>query len=108
MTPYTDVYELVYGSTAEAVQFQQQVSVAIKAAANAIFAESAGTANHAERIQWARNVTLTDKGPLGWTHKMIWRVLDNGTVRTAAIAGTATDSNVQTVLDSLVDEFALG
>ena len=80
--------------------------VAVKKAANDIRNEDVGTPNHAEREQWRRNVELITDGPQVWARKMIWRVLDNATIQAAPT--TASDNDVQFVVNSLVDEFALG
>ena len=99
---YTDIYTAATTSST----LLQQTAVAIKKAAFDITNESEGTANHAQRLQWARNVHLTDEAPVKWAKKMIWRVLDNATIQADPTA--ATDNDVQFVVNSLVDEFAIG
>lgn len=92
----------------------RQTAYAIKKAAFDITNESAGTANHAVRLQWSRNVTLTHNAPLEWARKMIWRVLDNATIQASitttngVVTSSCTDSDVQFVVNGLIDEFALG
>lgn len=99
---YTDIYT---AATTDSTLLKQ-TAVAIKKAAYDISNESEGTTNHAQRMQWMRNVTLTDDAPVKWAKKMIWRVLDNATIQ--ANPSAATDNDVQFVVNSLVDEFAIG
>lgn len=108
MTDYTNRYDAAKGNDETLVK---QVAYACKKAAYDITQEDPGTTNHAERLQWSRNVTLTDDAPLKWARKMVWRVLDNATIQSGIGSGgssTATDSDVQFAVNSLIDEFALG
>jgi len=103
---YVDLYAAATLNDAVEQPLFQQVAVAVKKAAYDVTNEDPGTGNHAERLQWARNVHLTSDGPQTWAKKMIWRVLDNATI--AAAPTTATDADVQFTVNALVDEFALG
>ena len=102
---YTDIY-LAATQNSDTQPLFQQVVVAIKKAAYDVINEDAGTTNHTNRIQWARNVHLTSDGPIIWARKMIWRVLDNATIQ--ASPTTSSDNDVQFTVNSLVNEFANG
>jgi len=99
---FLDVYA---AATTESLTFKQVV-VAIKRAAFAIMNEDPGTANHDKRIQWTRNVHLTEDGPIKYAKKFVWRVLDNATV--AASLPDSVDGDVEFAVNSLIDEFAIG
>lgn len=96
---YTDVYN---AATDPAAALRKQVTVALVKAAADIRNESAGTANHVRRAAWA-DLVVSD-GPTVWADRVIWRVLENATI--AAAPATATDNDVQFVVNSLVNYYA--
>jgi predicted metal-dependent HD superfamily phosphohydrolase len=97
-------YVVIYNAAIdEAGTLRKQVSVAIRKAATDVRAEDPQTANHARRLQWA-NQSLTSSGISSMTDSMIWFVLENATIQ--ANPGAATDSDVQFVVNSLVNQFA--
>lgn len=89
--------------TGQLDDFTYQISGACLKAAQDIQAEDPGTANHANRIAWASSV---EANPKAMGRLMAGRVLDNATI--AASPETATDSDMQFVVNSLIDEFATG
>lgn len=108
MASYAEYYDAAV--SADDGKLMKQVAYAIKKAAYDITNEDPGTTNHAERTQWSRNVTLTNDAPMQWARKMIWRVLDNSTIQSGIGSGTSTtsDNDLQTAVNALIDEFALG
>jgi len=83
--------------------FTYQVAGACLRAAYDIENEDAGTANHANRLAWASAARLNPKAT---ARALVPRVLDNATI--AADVENAVDSDVQFVVNSLIDEFATG
>jgi len=98
---YTDIYT---AATDDTHILRKQVSVAIMKAATDIVNESKGTANHPDRLTWARKVMASNQGPVSEAEVMIWKVLENATIQAAPT--TATDSDVQFVVNGLIDTFA--
>lgn len=94
-----ELYEAFTGQT----DFLYQVAGACLVAARDILNESPATANHANRIIWA---TAAKKNPKGTARTLLVYVLDNATV--AASLPNAVDSDVQFVVNSLIDTFATG
>lgn len=81
--------------------FRKQVAGACLIAARDICAEDPGTTNHAGRIAWAAAVL---QNPEGKAIEILPRVLANATV--SASMPAAVDSDVQFVVNSLVDSVA--
>ncbi len=81
--------------------FRKKVAGACLMAAKDIIAEDAGTAGHAARIAWANSVR---SAPLAMAQTMITKVLENATIA-ADVAG-AVDSDIQFVVNSLINTFA--
>jgi hypothetical protein len=96
---YVDVYD---AATNEANSLRKKVAVAVVKAVADIRNESAGTANHARRLLWCDRVTAD--GPQIWAGIVIWRVLENATI--LANPTTATDNDVQFVVNGLVNYYA--
>lgn len=74
-------------------------------AANAIQVENSGTANHANRLKWAKKA-LTDPTSVGT--QMLRAVLGANSTATLAQINAATDSAIQTAVNAAVDTFADG
>lgn len=84
---------------------KEKVSAACLIAAEAIRVEDAGTANHANRLLWARKV-LED--PVKAGDDMLKAVLAaNASAPLASITG-ASDSTIQTAVNAAVNIFATG
>jgi hypothetical protein len=82
---------------------RNKVRVACIIAAEAIRTEDAGTANHANRVAWAKTVFAN---PNSEAERMLWAVLaQNKNAALAEITG-ATDASVQTAVNAAVDVFA--
>lgn len=96
--PYTQVYQFAK----DAGTLQQRLIVACAVAAQAVFAESAAIPNHAARLAWAQKCIAAPETMAG---KMIWGVLADPAIQ--AIGVGATDSNIQTSVDALVNQFLL-
>jgi hypothetical protein len=82
---------------------RKQITVAIAKAATDIFNENPATNGHERRMVWARQVQ-TSSGRSQMADAMVWKVLENATIQ--ASPATATDSDVQFVVNSLVNQFA--
>ena len=74
-------------------------------AAEGIRNEDAATENHANRLAWARRV-FADPGDGPDLLKVFRAVLMNSTIRAAGEA--ATDNDIQSAVNGLVDLFATG
>jgi len=84
---------------------KEKVSAACLVAAEAIRTEDSGTANHANRLKWAKSVL---KNPVQAGDDMLKAVLAaNSSASLAAITG-ASDSTIQTAVDAAVNIFADG
>jgi hypothetical protein len=95
---YSTIYD---AATTAGSPLRKQVIVAINQAAVDIVNEAIGTQNHRARLTWAWLI-LNGKTELAdAAERWIWRVLDNATIQ--ASPATATDSDVQFVVNSLVD-----
>ena len=97
---YSAIYD---AATVSDSALMKQVSVAIHRAAVDIRNEDPGAANYARRISWSRQV-LSRGGIEPMAQAMIWSVLENASIQ--ASPATATDSDVQFVVNSLVNQFA--
>lgn len=97
---YIDIYA---AATDDTHVLRKQVAVALHKAAVDILNESDATANHAQRMAWARRV-FSD--PVAWSEKAIWKVLENATIQSAPAA--ATDNDVQFVVNSAIASFIRG
>lgn len=95
-------YTAVYSLAVDAGIVQQRVLVAVCIAAMNVLVESDQTPNHAARIAWAQKA-LAD--PLAMAKKMIWGVLTDPVIQ--GIGAGATDANIQTSVDALVNNFLL-
>lgn len=100
MATYTELRGLVNDPT-----LKDKISVALLIAAEAIRTEDTGTANHANRVKWAKKV-LQD--PDGNSDDMLRALLaQNAELSVAQIQGV-TDTNLQTAVNNAVNLFADG
>ena len=81
------------------------IEVAVIIAAESIRNEDAGTANHANRLLWAK---LAFNDPLGVSKKMMMAVLAANKDATVAQITGASDAVIQAKVDAAVDVFADG
>ena len=77
-------------------QLGMRVAVALLQTARGILTEASTTTNHANRLQWAMH---TFQDPDAMTAKMIWAFVSVP----AVASGTATDTQLQNVSDTIVD-----
>lgn len=82
-----------------------KVRVAVVVAATTIMTEADTVANHVNRLAWAKTV-FSDPAAAGL--KMMWPVLAQNRAQSLAAITGATDSAVQTAVDSAVNVFAQG
>lgn len=94
---YIDVYDQAVDANST---LRKKIAVALHKAATDIAVEDPQTANHPQRLAWARRV-ISD--PVGWSEKAVWTVMQNATI--AAAPATATDNDVQFVVNSNVANF---
>ena len=100
---YVDEYALFVDTTND---LHKKVARAVDVAARAVVNEDPGTANHSIRIVWAKWMRADPDRVVGEAHRAMLHVLDNATV--AAAGNTATDNDVQFVVNGLVDTLAIG
>lgn len=98
---YAEEYELFVDSTNV---LHKKVARALDKAARDVINEDAQTEHHAERYVWACTVRANVDSLVAASHKWILAVMDNPTV--AAAGNEATDSDVQYVVNGLVNTMA--
>ena len=97
MATYIEITALINDST-----LRQKIAVACIVAAENIRTEDAGTANHTNRLAWARRVY---NSPTGVADEMIPSVIVQNRALTAAQITAATDTGIQTAVDAAVAAF---
>jgi len=85
--------------------FRNKVAVAIGVAADAIRVEDAGTANHANRLIWAKQAL---ENPGRMAEQVHFSVLIANKAATVSAIQSATDSAIQANVDAVIDVFAQG
>lgn len=100
MATYVELFELRSDST-----LRNRVAVAMIVAAETIRNEDGGTANHANRLLWAKAVF---EGSLSQAADMLAAVVAANKDATVAAITTATDAAIQANVDAAVDIFATG
>lgn len=98
MATFLELYALRFSEN-----MKKRVTVAIAVAAQNILAEDGGTTNHANRVIWA-DEALKDAQLMA--EKIMWRVLGNASI--AANGEASSDSDIQFVVNSLIDFVAVG
>ena len=99
MATYTELAQLFSVST-----LKPQVTAAIAIAAQNIANESPSTPNHTERFTWAASAS---SNPSGEASRFLIGVLAANNTATVEQIQNATDAQVQTNVDNLIDLFAL-
>jgi hypothetical protein len=99
---YEDLYYALNQGTGDHRLWRQAYVATLKAATD-IRAENPATANHANRLAWALAV---EQDTIANVLAMRNRILENPTL--AAAPSSASDSDVQFVVNSLIDSFATG
>lgn len=82
-----------------------KVKVACFIAANTIASEAGSTANHTNRLLWAKQVY---QDPEREAKRMLWAVLAANQAQTLATIQSATDAQVLSAVTAAVDVFANG
>jgi len=100
MATYTELFN--QGSDSA---FRNKVSVAVCVAADAIRVEDVATANHANRLIWAKQAL---ENPRAIAQNMHFAILVANRDFTVAQIQGATDAAIQTNVDACVDVFAQG
>lgn len=100
MATYAEIYSLRSNDA-----LRTRVGVACMVAAEAIRTEDGGTANHANRLKWAKRVF---EQPEDESVRMLWAVLIQNISATVAQITSATDGTIQTAVNNAVNVFADG
>lgn len=82
-----------------------KIRVACFVAAETVRTEADTTANHANRLIWAKGVFMS---PDQEARRMLWAVLAQNKSVTLANILASTDAQVQSAVDAAVDVFATG
>lgn len=96
---YIDTWNLRFVSS----NLKCRAAVAVAKAAQDILNEVPETANHANRVIWAKEALLDC---LGKAEQMLWPLVSNATI--SAAGESCTDSDIQFVVNSNIDSFATG
>lgn len=97
MASYEELYRLAQLDNPGSAKLWRQAYWAVLVAARDIRNEASGTANHANRLQWA---TEAEADPTSKVREMRVRILENAPI--AADPEAATDNDVQYVVNSLL------
>ncbi len=100
MATYLELYDLQNDN-----ELLHTIAVAVAVAAEAVRTEDAATANHAARLVWAREAFAN---PVSVGRQALWAVLAVNKDNTVAHILGATDAQVQTAVDDVVDLMAGG
>lgn len=100
MATYTELRGLINDPT-----LKDKISIALLIAAETIRTEATDTANHANRLKWAKKV-LND--PDGNADDMLRALLAQNKTLTVAQIQATTDAALQTAVDNAVNIFADG
>lgn len=90
---------------AENATLNNKIKVACFIAAETVRTESGATANHANRLLWAKRVF---ENPDTEARRMVWAVLAQNSAATLAQITGALDPTVQTAVNAAIDVFATG
>jgi hypothetical protein len=100
---YTDEYDL-FATTGN--DLHKKVARAVDKAARDVINEDVGTENHDIRYAWAKWIRANPDRITDEAHRIMMHVLDNATV--SAAGNAATDSDVQFVVNGLVNTISVG
>jgi hypothetical protein len=95
---YVDIYT---AATAADSVLLKQVTVGLFKSAVDILNEDAGTANHANRVVWARKATASSEALQAEAERWVWKVLENTTIQSAPT--TSPDNDIQFAVNSILD-----
>ncbi len=100
MATYVELYSLRNDS-----ELRNRVTAAVIIAAETVMGEDGGTANHANRLTWAKNALIS---PRAETKRMFWALLAANKDATVTSIQGATDAAIQVNVDDHIDLFADG
>ena len=100
MATYDELYSLRNDSA-----LKNRVTTACIMAAEAVMLEDGGTANHVNRLLWAKAVFAN---PGSEANRMFMAILAANAAATVAVIQAATDAAIQANVDSHIDLFADG
>ncbi len=100
MATYAELFDLKSNSA-----LLNRITTAAAIAADAIRLEDGGTANHANRLIWAKQAFVD---PESTAKQMIWGLLAINKAATASNIQNATDAAILTNVQALVDVYATG
>ncbi|MGE3932344.1 MAG: hypothetical protein AB7F67_03790 [Rhodospirillaceae bacterium] len=98
MATYTELFAL-----RDHPELTNRITVAATIAAVAIVAESDQTANHANRLIWART---TLKDPSAMARRLLWTLLAQNATLTPAQLVAVTDANLLAAVNGVINVFA--
>jgi len=98
MATYAELYNLKNNS-----DLNNKLHVAVVAAAKYVFEEDPGTPNHANRLTWAQQAIIA---PQAYAQPMTWAVLVANSGATPANIVSATDAQIQSNVNAVIDLFA--
>jgi len=98
---YAEEYDLIFDETNA---LHKKVARALDKAARDVMNEDAGTEHHAVRYVWACGIRQSPSVLQREAHRWIMAVLDNVTV--ASSGNTASDNDIQFVVNGLVNTMA--
>jgi hypothetical protein len=101
MATYAELLTIASSSVGDALR--ARIRVAVVVAADVVRAENTGTANHASRMIWARQVL---QSPDTEAQRMLWAVLAQNRAFTLAQITAADDATVQTAVNAAIDLLA--
>lgn len=100
MATYSEIYDLQNEAA-----LRNRMAVAVVIAADTIRAEPPATANHANRLLWAKAALAN---PHGEAVRVLWGVLAQNKALTVAQITGASDASLQTAVNNTIDLFATG
>lgn len=100
MATYTELYDLRANSA-----LKNRIMIACIIAAEAIRTEAPATANHANRLLWAKAVFAS---PDAEAERMMMALIAQFNTNSIAQITGATDAGIQAAVDGAVDVFATG
>ncbi len=100
MATYNELYDLIADTV-----LRNRVTMACLIAAEVIRNEAANTANHAQRLLWAKTAFENARGE---SERMLMAVLAQNAALTKAQITGATDAQLQTAVNVAVNTFTTG
>ncbi len=107
MATLRELYNLAYDQQYEArEQLIARITAALANAAKGVLSEDPATANHANRLAWAKSVLLSGD-PRAMAEKLKWFFVSDGPIANAMIAGQSIeDASIEYLAQVNIDLFA--